>query len=558
MSSILHLFILYCLALKFHKSLLDTPPVVVVAIVIHCCYFPHFNQNPQASPSMLSSESSSSNWDFTPVINLLHSPTYRGGGGGGPLAAPRPCEISASSSSDELKPVNISADTSLQGSNSNITANFPKLGDFSSVWEFLNKATTSTSARTAGVEPPRRSEAINTSPQLTSQCPRFTILKRPSEKVKKVDVDQPASSPPRTPPRAILIKGNSVSKRNYGPSNDAILSDSSVEVDSDGNHSVFDPPLSGKRCVCVRPQVGAAASGTEPCGTPPSSCSEGEGLLNATKAKYRAIGSSIRIQPIAYKSASERRVGLLTKLLAAFPDYAETVSGIRKLAATGVKASSVRPIHVFVDMSNIMVGFHDAVKLTRDIPVTTRIRRLPLSFHNFSLILERGRPTAKRALVGSDRFAAIDEAEKIGYETNILDRVQKVKYQTPRQVKYRRPNATSSADTSGSSETNSKPGERWVEQGVDEILHLKILESLIDTEEPATIVLATGDAAEAEYSGGFMRMVERALQRGWNIELVSFWQITSYAYRKKEFRAKWRARFRLIKLDDYIEELLDI
>lgn len=558
MSSILHPSILYYLALKFYKSLLDTPPVVVVAIVFIVVIFPHFNQNPQASPSMLSSESSSSNWDFTPVINLLHSPTYRGGGG--PSAAPpRPCEISASSSSGELKPVNSSADTSIQGSNSNVTANFPKLGDFSSVWEFLNKATTSTSARTAGVEPPPGSESINTSPQLTSQCPRFTILKRPSEKVKKVGGDQLPSSPPRTPPRAIPIKGNSVSKRNYGPSNDAILSDSSVEVDSDGNHSVFDPPLSGKRGVCVRPTCGrTAASGTEPCGTPPSSCSEGEGLLNATKATYRAIGSSTRIQPIAYKSASERRAGLLTKLLAAFPDYAETVSGIRKLAGAGVKASSVRPIHVFVDMSNIMVGFHDAVKLTRDIPVTTRIRRLPLSFHNFSLILERGRPTAKRVLVGSDRFATIDEAEKIGYETNILDRVQKVKYQTPRQVKYRRPNAASSADTSGSSETNSRPGERWVEQGVDEILHLKILESVIDTEEPATIVLATGDAAEAEYSGGFMRMVERALQRGWNIELVSFWQITSYAYRKKEFRAKWRARFRLIKLDDYIEELLDM
>lgn len=202
----------------------------------------------------------------------------------------------------------------------------------------------------------------------------------------------------------------------------------------------------------------------------------------------------------------------------------------------------------------IMVGFHDAVKVSRNIPVSTRIRRVPLSFQNFSLILERGRLASKRVLVGSDRFAAIDEGEKLGYETNILDRVQKVKQPTRRQLRFRK-NPRGTQDGSGS-ETNDMPPGRWVEQAVDEILHLKILESLLDTDEPATIVLATGDAAEAEFSGGFMRMVERALQRGWNVELVSFSQVTSFAYRKKEFRAKWGDRFKLIALDGYIEELM--
>lgn len=165
---------------------------------------------------------------------------------------------------------------------------------------------------------------------------------------------------------------------------------------------------------------------------------------------------------------------------------------------------------------------------------------------------------AKRVLVGSDRFAEIEEAEEIGYEANILDRVHKVKHPRPRQSKRRKPIGSKSADTRSGSETDSTPNERWVEQGVDEILHLKILESLLDTKKPATIVLATGDAAEAEYSGGFMRMVERALERGWTVELVSFWQITSHAYRKKEFRTKWGNRFRLVKLDDYLEELWDM
>lgn len=205
-----------------------------------------------------------------------------------------------------------------------------------------------------------------------------------------------------------------------------------------------------------------------------------------------------------------------------------------------------------------MVGFHDSMKVSRNIPVKTRIRRLPLSFQNFSLILERGRPTAKRVLVGSDRFAAIDDGEKLGYETNILDRVHKVKQPTRRQLKFRKGPRAGAQDGGSSSETNDAPEERWVEQGVDEILHLKILESLLDTDEPATIVLATGDAAEAEFSGGFMKMVERALRRGWTVELVSFSQVTSYAYRKKEFRSKWGNKFKMIALDGYIEELLDM
>jgi hypothetical protein len=205
-----------------------------------------------------------------------------------------------------------------------------------------------------------------------------------------------------------------------------------------------------------------------------------------------------------------------------------------------------------------MVGFHDAVKYSRNIPLTTRIRRVHMSFANLALIMERGRHAAKRVLVGSDRLPSIDEAETLGYEANILDRVHKVKCTTPRRNnKSRKIPGSGSQGTSGGPETVAPSGERWVEQGVDEILHLKILESLLDTDEPATIVLATGDAAVAEFSGGFMRMVERALQRGWSVELVSFTQVTSYAYRKKEFRAKWGDRFKMVELDTYIEELFE-
>ena len=179
-----------------------------------------------------------------------------------------------------------------------------------------------------------------------------------------------------------------------------------------------------------------------------------------------------------------------------------------------------------------------------------------MSFHSFSLVLERGRPAAKRVLVGSDKFPIIEQAKRIGYETNILERVQKVKELTPRQKKFRNGGGASGPSSGSETNTTGRP-EKWVEQAVDEILHLKILESLIDAEKPSTIVLATGDAAEAEYSGGFMRMVERALDKGWVVELASFKLNTSGAYKRKEFRSKWGAMFEWVQLDDFVEDLVD-
>lgn len=204
----------------------------------------------------------------------------------------------------------------------------------------------------------------------------------------------------------------------------------------------------------------------------------------------------------------------------------------------------------------IMIGFHDALKISRGLAIASRIGRQPISFHHLSIVLERGRPTAKRVLVGSDNFPSIQEAKKLGYETNILDRVRKAKELTPRQMKYRNVNGA----TSSGSETTAAmyAPEKWVEQAVDEILHMKILESVCDAKKPSTMVLASGDAAEAEYSQGFLAQVERALSKGWNVEVCSFRKNISGSYRKKEFRAKWGSQFKLIEMDDFVEELLGV
>lgn len=202
-----------------------------------------------------------------------------------------------------------------------------------------------------------------------------------------------------------------------------------------------------------------------------------------------------------------------------------------------------------------MIGFVDALKLARGQLVTTRVRNQPFSFHNFSLILERGRKATKRVLVGSDNFPSIQEAKLIGYETNILEKVQKGKGSTPRQKRYRGDQGPSGQSSGSETATRYKP-EKWVEQAVDEILHLKILESIVDAKTPSTIVLATGDAAEAEYSLGFLKMVERALEKGWKVELVSFRQNMSGLYKRKEFRLRWGKLFKIIQLDSFAELLV--
>ncbi|KAL9591338.1 MAG: hypothetical protein Q9179_007825 [Wetmoreana sp. 5 TL-2023] len=260
----------------------------------------------------------------------------------------------------------------------------------------------------------------------------------------------------------------------------------------------------------------------------------------------------------ALVEAAAKKERLMKKLKDRFIEDRPFFDGINIIPSVMTDNTGRREgIHVFVDASNIMIGFHDTLKLSRGLPLQSRLRRQPLSFHNLSLILERGRPVSKRVLVGSDNFAPIQEAKLIGYETNILDRVHKAKELTPRQKKY---SSAGNGTTSGGSGSETMAAvfakEKWVEQAVDEILHLKILESVVDAKEPSTIVLATGDAAEAEYSQGFLRMVERALEKKWKVELVSFRKNTSGMYKRKEFRAQWKTRFKIVELDDFVEELL--
>ena len=52
--------------------------------------------------------------------------------------------------------------------------------------------------------------------------------------------------------------------------------------------------------------------------------------------------------------------------------------------------------------------------------------------------------------------------------------------------------------------------------------------------------------------------MERALSKGWKVELVSWSQGLSTEYRSKPFLKKWKDSFEIIELDDFSEELLAI
>lgn len=307
------------------------------------------------------------------------------------------------------------------------------------------------------------------------------------------------------------------------------------------------------------------------------------------------------IEPKIVRSGEDRHWALLMKLIGDFwVDRKHLISPMNLTTHN----NDPKGLHVFVDASNIFIGFTDQLKRSRGIPQRVNVPLVDLSFDALALLMERRRPVAKRVLVGSTpNLPAFDKAKAVGYECNILEKVYKARELTERQIYFKErgwlgrprtgakaPSANNvmltnngSGNSNGStalvngsgngcgsngsgSETNAAAATaapqyapaRMIEQGVDEILHLKILESIVDTETPSTIVLATGDAAQAEYSQGFMAMVERALKKGWRVELVSWSQNISMMYSKKEWKETWGERFRVVFLDDYAEELLEM
>lgn len=182
-------------------------------------------------------------------------------------------------------------------------------------------------------------------------------------------------------------------------------------------------------------------------------------------------------------------------------------------------------IHVFIDNSNIWGGAQrKATELEPHVPV----QAVRVYFRNFFELIEGGRaPIGTRMFAGSlppGNEDLWDYARKAGYDTSLLKRV--------------------AADDG-----------RLVEQGVDNLLHLKILEAIHDGTEGETLVLATGDGRD-ESGSSFLGQVERALKKKWRVEVWSWAAQLSGAYRKMRDTAVKAGQVMEVKeLDPYFHAL---
>ncbi|KAI1809948.1 hypothetical protein GGS20DRAFT_580280 [Poronia punctata] len=225
-------------------------------------------------------------------------------------------------------------------------------------------------------------------------------------------------------------------------------------------------------------------------------------------------------------------------------------------------------------MSNIFIGFCNSYKISQGIPINQYIRAPAFNVKVLTSIMQRKRPAGKKILAGSVAITASDpnnwppylmDAQAQGYDMKIMNRVQKL---SPTKVGRRRktppqlsaPVLAAEVLTSGDDSTEEQMTTGFVtrngEQGVDEILHLNMVNSVLDCiGEPANMVLATGDAAQAEFSEGFLQYATRALDMGWNVELITWKKTISSAWTNPAFRKQYGRCFRIIYLDEFLDEL---
>lgn len=103
---------------------------------------------------------------------------------------------------------------------------------------------------------------------------------------------------------------------------------------------------------------------------------------------------------------------------------------------------------------------------------------------------------------------------------------------------------------------------RYREQGVDELLQLKLHQAIadIDVVPPnATIVLATGDGNVGQFNEeGFLGCVRTALKKGWRVELYAWEGGLSRSWKREFGEGPFRDRFSIHGLSKFGQDLLEI
>ncbi|KAH9072946.1 hypothetical protein EDB83DRAFT_2505301 [Lactarius deliciosus] len=250
-------------------------------------------------------------------------------------------------------------------------------------------------------------------------------------------------------------------------------------------------------------------------------------------------------------------------------------------------------VHVFIDYSNILIGFLTYLRRHPHYLVSTKVRWM--SHAALALILERGRSVTRRVLVASSPlYQPMDAATRLGYEVHVYARVpdtgdgaDRVPPQRHRHSRGRSAGGSNNngwcatakdhcpGTSSGSAPapaTAARPGQvsssssagrvRYREQGVDELLQLKFLQAVanVDNAPPpgSTIVLATGDGHVGQFNEeGFRGCVRTALKKGWRVELYAWEGGLSRTWVREFAEGPWSSRFRIIPIDGFGADLLD-
>jgi len=148
-------------------------------------------------------------------------------------------------------------------------------------------------------------------------------------------------------------------------------------------------------------------------------------------------------------------------------------------------------VHVFWDNSNIWGGAEATKRIKEpDAPwVAFRVY-----FRNLYKLVAKGRDVITRVLAGSVPPECEDlweYARDLGFDTDLLRRVQ-------------------------------QDDGRFCEQAVDEMLHLKISNAILDHPAPQTLVIMSGDGSESQFHTSFPKQVIRAIKNGWAVEVYSW------------------------------------
>ena len=178
--------------------------------------------------------------------------------------------------------------------------------------------------------------------------------------------------------------------------------------------------------------------------------------------------------------------------------------------------------HIFIDNANIFGGAQRAAKQLEPAVARQAVR---VDFRNFFKLLEHDHPRIQTRVLGGSVPPGNDElwehARKAGYDADLLKRVE------------------------------SDDG-NLVEQGVDELLHLKIANVLLDYPPPQTLVLGTGDGSRSAFGTSFRDQVVRALRLKWNVRVYSWKAQLSQKLRNLDCDT---VDVKLIELDEYYPSL---